>query len=47
MERNSVVGLLTGHHWITIPPVLRGFFEVIFCSMEMVGERPSMESTSG
>jgi hypothetical protein len=25
----------------------RGFLEVVFCSMEMAGERPSMESTSG
>ena len=25
----------------------RGFFEVVFCSMEMAGESPSMESTSG
>ena len=25
----------------------RGFFEVVFCSMEIAGDRPSMESTSG
>src|SRR5512137_1127247 len=30
-----------------VPTVLRGFFEVVFCSMEMAGESPSMESTSG
>jgi hypothetical protein len=32
---------------VTVPTVERGFLEVERCSMEMVGERPSMESTSG
>jgi hypothetical protein len=27
--------------------VERGFREVVFCSMEMAGDSPSMESTSG
>jgi hypothetical protein len=30
-----------------VPTVERGEREVVFCSMEMAGERPSMESTSG
>jgi len=32
---------------VTVPTVERGFLLVVFCSMEMAGERPSMESTSG
>jgi len=30
-----------------VPTVLRGFLEVVFYSMEIAGESPSMESTSG
>jgi hypothetical protein len=30
-----------------VPTVERGFREVVFWSMEMAGERPSIESTSG
>jgi hypothetical protein len=32
---------------VTVPTVERGLREVVFCSMEIAGERPSMESTSG
>jgi hypothetical protein len=32
---------------VTVPTVERGFLEVVFCSMEMAGDSPSMESTSG
>jgi hypothetical protein len=30
-----------------VPTVERGLCEVVFCSMEMAGERPSMWSRSG
>jgi hypothetical protein len=30
-----------------VPTVERGLRLVVFCSMEMAGESPSMESTSG
>jgi hypothetical protein len=30
-----------------VPTVERGLREVVFCSMEMAGERPSMLSISG
>ncbi len=32
---------------MTVATVERGFFEVVFCSMEMAGDRPSIRSTSG
>ncbi len=32
---------------MTVPTVERGFFEVVFCSMEIAGDSPSIESTSG
>ncbi|OPX73395.1 MAG: hypothetical protein A4E39_01083 [Methanoregulaceae archaeon PtaB.Bin152] len=32
---------------MTVPTVLRGFLLVLFCSMEIAGERPMMASTSG
>jgi len=32
---------------VTVPTVERGFLEVVFCSIEMAGDSPSMESTSG
>jgi hypothetical protein len=32
---------------VTVPTVERGLRETVFCSMEMAGERPSTESTSG
>jgi hypothetical protein len=32
---------------VTVPTVDRGFLLVVFCPVEMAGERPSMESTSG
>jgi hypothetical protein len=32
---------------VTVPTVERGLREVVFCSIEMAGERPSIESTSG
>jgi hypothetical protein len=32
---------------VTVATVERGFLLVVFCSMEMAGERPSMLSTSG
>ena len=28
---------------MTVPTVERGFFEVVFCSMEIAGDRPSIE----
>ncbi len=30
-----------------VPTVERGFVEMVFWSMEIEGERPSMDSTSG
>jgi hypothetical protein len=30
-----------------VPTVERGFFDVVFCSIEMAGDRPSIRSTSG
>jgi hypothetical protein len=30
-----------------VPTVERGFLEVVFWSIEIAGERPSIESTSG
>jgi len=30
-----------------VPTVERGLCEVVFCSIEMAGESPSIESTSG
>ena len=30
-----------------VPTVERGFFEVVFCSIAITGERPSILSTSG
>jgi len=32
---------------VTVPTVERGFRLVVFCSMEMAGDRPSIRSTSG
>jgi hypothetical protein len=32
---------------VTVPTVDRGFFDVVRCSIEIAGERPSIESTSG
>ncbi len=32
---------------MTVPTVERGFFDVVFCSIEIAGESPSIESTSG
>ena len=32
---------------MTVPTVERGFWPVVFCSIEMAGESPSMASTSG
>jgi hypothetical protein len=32
---------------VTVPTVERGFFEVVFCSIEIAGDRPSIWSTSG
>jgi len=32
---------------VTVPTVERGFFEVVFCSMEIAGDSPSIWSTSG
>jgi hypothetical protein len=32
---------------VTVPTVERGFLEVVFCSMEIAGESPSIWSTSG
>jgi hypothetical protein len=32
---------------VTVPTVERGFEPVVFCSMEMAGESPSIRSTSG
>ena len=37
----------SGADGVIVPTVERGFFEVVFCSMEMAGERPSIWSTSG
>ena len=31
----------------TVPTVDRGLCPAVFCSIEMAGDRPSMESTSG
>jgi len=30
-----------------VPTVDRGFLDVVRCSIEMAGDRPSIESTSG
>jgi len=30
-----------------VPTVERGLWEVVFCSMAMAGDRPSMRSASG
>jgi hypothetical protein len=32
---------------VTVPTVERGLREVVFWSIEIAGERPSIESTSG
>jgi hypothetical protein len=32
---------------VTVPTVDRGFDPVVFCSMAIAGERPSIRSTSG
>jgi hypothetical protein len=32
---------------VTVPTVERGLWPADFCSMEMAGESPSIESTSG
>jgi hypothetical protein len=32
---------------VTVPTVDRGFDPVVFCSMEIAGDKPSMRSTSG
>ena len=32
---------------MTVPTVERGLDEIVFWSMEMAGEMPSMDSTSG
>jgi hypothetical protein len=32
---------------VTVPTVERGFREVVFWSIEIAGDRPSIESTSG
>jgi len=32
---------------VTVPTVDRGLREVVFCSIEIAGDRPSIESTSG
>jgi len=32
---------------VTVPTVERGLRDTDFCSIEMAGESPSMESTSG
>jgi len=32
---------------VTVATVERGFFDVVFCSMAMAGERPLIWSTSG
>jgi hypothetical protein len=32
---------------VTVPTVERGFFDTDFCSIEIAGDRPSIESTSG
>jgi len=32
---------------VIVPTVERGFVPVVFCSMEMVGERPLIESYFG
>jgi len=32
---------------VTVATVERGFFEVVFCSIEIAGDNPSMVSTSG
>jgi hypothetical protein len=32
---------------VTVPTVERGFREVVFWSIEIAGESPSIESTSG
>jgi hypothetical protein len=30
-----------------VPTVERGFFDTVFCSIEIAGDRPSIASTSG
>ena len=32
---------------VMVPTVERGLLAVVFCSMEMTGERPKTKSTSG
>ncbi len=43
----SRVMALTPEDRVMVPTVERGLREVVFCSMAMAGERPSMASTSG
>ena len=40
-------GADTDRWWVPDATVERGFVLAVFCSMEIAGERPSMESTSG
>jgi len=42
-EEHAQVVVDLGHR----ATVERGFFDVVFCSIEMAGDSPSMESTSG